>query len=154
MGKRSFRFAPLDVLIIVFVFLFIFVVSQKLLLNQGLYMPEQKISLTIVLENQRDFMGNAISVGDSVYQKGASQPFGIIKNIEIKPAETVVVDSNGNTFLREVPEHLDTFIMIESLGFISKAGSPIIDNSFFHLNQYLPVHTNKVKFATRVVEIR
>lgn len=112
------------------------------------------MTLTIVSENERDFLAESIQVGDAIFQKGASQPFGVITNVEIKPAKVWVNDAQGNTHIRHFEGRKDTHITIEARGFVSIEGSSIIDNSFFHVNQYLPVYTKHTTFATRVVEIR
>lgn len=154
MKKNSCRFTLLDGLVIIILLLIIVVVVKKITLNQYLQMPEQKIVLTFSLENERDFVGDSLSIGDPVFQKGALEPFGTILQVETRPAEEVVTDSNGAMFLGEVPDRFDTFITVETTGFVSRYGGSVIDNSFFYLNQYLSVRTNKVNFAVRVIEVR
>jgi len=154
MKQGSYQFRVKDVLILALLILLVYILAQKVVLREQLKMPMQDMEVYIVAEGLPKPFENDIVIGDHIYQKGAMFPFGKIVEKEVKPAKRVLADANGQYKTVYLNEQSDVGIKIVAPGFVSLAGSPIIDNTFFYSNQYLPVFTEHAQFTSRVINIR
>jgi hypothetical protein len=153
MSQRAFSFTLKDVLITLLLIGVICVIALKFSMPGKLAMPEKELTVVLRIEEQLPSFHKAIKPGDKVFQKGSLEPFGTVVKVEAKPAQHYVPDANGNYYLREFNDQEDVYLTIKSSGFLSLSGSPIIDNTFFHANLYLPAHTDQAVFASRVISV-
>lgn len=154
MRERAFRLTWKDGLILLLLLAVVYIVAQKAMLREQLKMPTRQMEVLIVAESVPNPLVKDIVVGDSIYQKGAMFPFGTIVKKEVSPARRVIADEMGRYHVVYLDEQSDVALTIEAPGFVSLAGSPIIDNTFFYANQYLPAFTDRAVFTSRVIHVR
>ena len=154
MKQRSFQFGVKDILVLLLLVLIAYILVQKVLLRDQLKMPIQNMEVYIVAEGLPKPFENDIVIGDQIFQKGAMFPFGKIVEKDVKPAKRVIADADGQYKTVYLNEQNDVGIKIIAPGFVSLAGSPIIDNTFFYSNQYLPVFTDHATFTSRVIQVK
>lgn len=148
-----YRFKARDVVILLIALAVITIIFSKVLILGKLEMPQRSFTLTIVSEQEPAYMADSILPGDYVYQRGASEPFGKITHVEPQTSMMLIADDYGQMHYKPVDGLYDIYITIDTSGFLSLNGSPIIDRTFFYVNMYLPVFTERANFATRVIEI-
>lgn len=151
--ERPYRFKIKDAVFVLVVLAILVVLYQKWAIRNDLKMPSTDIVLQVVAEQKPEYLMQNILPGDHVYQRGASVPFGKIVGVEPRTANILVADDYGQMHLQPVEGLYDIYITIDTTGFVSLAGSPIIDRTFFHLNMYLPLFTERADFFTRVIGI-
>ena len=153
MTGRAFSFTVKDAFITVLIVLAGCVIVLKAGMVDRLVMPQKDMTVTMVIEGQLPAFHKAIQAGDKVYQKGALNPFGTVVSVEAKPAKIYVADAKGNYHLEAFKDQEDVYLTVRSSGFLSLSGAPIIDDTFFYSNQYLPAHTERATFASRVINV-
>jgi hypothetical protein len=154
MSQRSFSFTFKDVLITLLLLVAAFIIALKASMAEKLVMPHKEMTVTIAIEGQLPSFHESIRPGDKIFQKGALAPFGKVVAVRAEPAKEYVSDARtGKMYLRPFTGEEDVYVTIKSSGFISLNGSPIIDNTFFYPNLYLPAKTDRAVFASRVISV-
>ncbi|RKD23828.1 hypothetical protein BEP19_05205 [Ammoniphilus oxalaticus] len=154
MNQQAVRFTFKDLIFLISLLVVAYIVSQKVILREQLKMPTENMRVHIIAEGVRQPLAEDILIGDAVYQKGAMFPFGRIVDKEVRPARKVIADEHGQHQIVYAEQENDVALTISAPGFVSLAGSPIIDNTFFYSNQYLPIITEHAMFTSRVIQIR
>jgi hypothetical protein len=150
---RPYRFKARDVLVLLIALAFMTILVNKVMILSKLEMPQQGFTLKIAAEQKPAYLADSIQPGDYVYQRGASEPFGKIVAVETAESMMLVADDYGQMHYKPVDGLYDIFMTVDTSGFVSLNGSPIIDRTFFYVNMYLPLFTERADFATRVIEI-
>lgn len=150
---RPYRFKARDVLVLLIALAFMTILVNKVMILSKLEMPQQGFTLKIAAEQMPAYLADSIQPGDYVYQRGASEPFGKIVAVETAESMMLVADDYGQMHDKPVDGLYDIFMTVDTSGFVSLNGSPIIDRTFFYVNMYLPLFTERADFATRVIEI-
>ncbi len=155
MEKYTWRFTFRDVVIVLILVLVAILFVQKLGVARTLDRPDNTFEIVLRLEVKESYMLDKIEVGDKVYQKGSSAVFGVVTAVTHEPARADGMDIiHGQFTLDEVvPNHYNVLITINSVGFSSLDGTPVIDNNMITLNQYLVINTSRVYLPTRVMSI-
>lgn len=155
MEKRSWKFTFRDVLIVLILIAVAILFVQKLSVARSLDRPEANFEIVLRVEVKEDYLLDHVKVGDKVYQKGSSAVFGVVSSVVNEPARADGIDMvNGQYTIDEpVPNNHNLLVTIESKGFPSLNGTPIIDNNMITLNQYLVINTSRVFLPTRVMSI-
>ncbi|BAU26923.1 uncharacterized protein DUF4330 [Aneurinibacillus soli] len=153
MSGRAFSFTAKDAFITVLLVLAGIIIILKAGMASKLVMPPENLTVTMVIEAQLPNFHKSIRAGDKIYQKGALSPFGTVVSVEAKPAKIYTADAKGHYYLREFPEQEDVYVTVRSPGFLSLSGAPIIDDTFFYANQYMPAHTERATFASRILDV-
>ncbi|GEN35207.1 MULTISPECIES: DUF4330 family protein [Aneurinibacillus] len=154
MNQRSFSFTLKDALITLLLIGAAFIIALKASMAGKLVMPHKEMTVTVAIEGQLPSFHKSIRPGDKIFQKGALQPFGEVTAVKAVPAKKYLPDTTtGKYRLASFKGEEDVYLTIKSSGFISLHGSPIIDNTFFHPNLYLPAKTDRAVFASRVISV-
>ena len=103
MSEKKAKFTAIDAIIILVILAVIVVGAIKIL-------P----SFTSGSEKEKDF-ANAITIGDDVTISLTEKDGGVVKNVESKPAVTMVYNSIDGTYSNEVIEgKYDVYVTIEA----------------------------------------
>lgn len=151
--QRPYAFKLRDVLILLVTLVALVIIFQKILIRNDLRMPPVDFAVHVVAEQKGQYLLDNILPGDHVYQRGASVPFGKIVEVVPQTANIITADDYGGMHLMPVSGLYDIHITIDTTGFVSVSGSPIVDRTFFHLNMYLPLFTERADFPVRVIGI-
>ncbi|MFT9848908.1 DUF4330 family protein [Aneurinibacillus sp. REN35] len=155
MTQRSFSFTLKDALITLLLIGAVIIIALKASTAGKLVMPSKEMTVTIAIEGQRPPFSESIRPGDHIsFQKGTFTPFGTVTAVKAVPAKKYLPDATtGKYKLEYFKGEEDVYVTIKASGFISANGSPIIDNTFFHPNLYLPAKTDRAIFASRVISV-
>ncbi|AMA72034.1 MULTISPECIES: DUF4330 family protein [Aneurinibacillus] len=154
MNARAFSFTLKDALITLLLIAAAIIISLKASMAGKLIIPSKEMTVVLRIEGQEPSFHKSIKPGDKIFQKGQLEPFGTVVDVKTRPAEKYLPDVNGNYYLRSFDAEEDVYLTIKAPGFVSLDGRPIIDNTFFHANLYLPAHTNQAVFASRVISVK
>jgi len=121
-GKVFGRINLIDLTLILGIFViaaFAFVVLTK----QGkvVTVPEDKVvEYTMLVKAIRPDVAGYIKQGDIVKKQVTQGPIGMVKSVDIRPAQMVLDTSDGNKVLATSPVEKDTYITIETKGRVGK----------------------------------
>ena len=76
---------------------------------------KKKVDFTVMVQNKDEDFANAITIGDDVTISLTEKDGGVVKNVESKPAVTMVYNSIDGTYSNEVIEgKYDVYVTIEA----------------------------------------
>lgn len=155
MEKRTWKFTLRDALIVALLLIVGILFIQKLSIARELDRPYSTFEIVLRSEVKEAFLLDKIQVGDQVYQKGSQSVFGTVTAVTSEPGTMDNKDIVNGVYIAEqtTPGYYNIVITIESTAFSSLNGTPIIDNNFITLNQYLVINTNRIFLPTRVMSI-
>ena len=125
MSEKKAKFTAIDAIIILVILAVIVVGAIKILPSFTNGSEKEKVDFTVMVQNKDEDFANAITVGDDV------KDGGVVKNVESKPAVTMVYNSIDGTYSNEVIEgKYDVYVTIEADTDVSdlaiKAGSTAV----------------------------
>jgi hypothetical protein len=153
MNTRSFSFTLGDVFITLLLIAAVVITGLKFNLAGHLKMPSENMMVSVVIESADPGYHQAINPGDKVFQKGSLSPFGTVVSVAAKPAKKTITTKDGKIVSMPFSGAEDVYVTIKAHGYKSLNGSPIIDDTFFYVNQYLPAKTSHATFASRVLDV-
>ncbi|WP_027417769.1 DUF4330 family protein [Aneurinibacillus terranovensis] len=153
MDTRPFSFTLRDVLITILILISLCIIGFKVNTANHLKMPARNMTVSLVIEGQPLGYHTSIQPGDRIFQKGSLAPFGTVVSVDAKPTQVTIPMDNGQLSKISFTGEEDVYVKIKSSGFVSLHGSPIIDDTFFYVNQYLPAKTNRAVFGSRIVDV-
>lgn len=157
MSQRSFSFTLKDALITLLLIGAVIIIALKASMTGKLVMPHKEMTVTIAIEGQLPSFHKSIHPGDKIFQKGTmgvTPPFGKVIDVKAVPAKKYLPDATTGSYkLQHFKGEEDVYLTIKATGFVSLDGSPIIDNTFFYPNLYLPARTDGAIFASRVISV-
>ena len=113
MSEKKAKFTAIDAIIILVILAVIVVGAIKILPSFTNGSEKEKVDFTVMVQN-KDF-ANAITIGDDVTISLTEKDGGVVKNVESKPAVTMVYNSIDGTYSNEVIEgKYDVYVTIEA----------------------------------------
>ena len=114
MSEKKAKFTAIDAIIILVILAVIVVGAIKILpFTSG--SEKEKVDFTVMVQNKDEDFANAITIGDDVTISLTEKDGGVVKNVESKPAETMVYNSIDGTYSNEVIEgKYDVYVTIEA----------------------------------------
>ena len=128
MSEKKAKFTAIDAIIILVILAVIVVGAIKILPSFTNGSEKEKVDFTVMVQNKDEDFANAITdVTISLTEKDG----GVVKNVESKPAVTMVYNSIDGTYSNEVIEgKYDVYVTIEADTDVSdlaiKAGSTAV----------------------------
>ena len=129
MSEKKAKFTAIDAIIILVILAVIVVGAIKILPSFTNGSEKEKVDFTVMVQNKDEDFANAITVGDDVTISLTEKDGGVVKNVESKPAVTMVYNSIDGTYSNEVIEgKYDVYVTIEADTDVSaiKAGSTAV----------------------------
>ena len=111
MSEKKAKFTAIDAIIILVILAVIVVGAIKILPSFTSGSEKEKVDFT----NKDEDFANAITIGDDVTISLTEKDGGVVKNVESKPAVTMVYNSIDGTYSNEVIEgKYDVYVTIEA----------------------------------------
>lgn len=115
MSEKKAKFTAIDAIIILVILAVIVVGAIKILPSFTSGSEKEKVDFTVMIQNKDEDFANAITVGDDVTISLTEKDGGVVKNVESKPAVTMVYNSIDGTYSNEVIEgKYDVYVTIEA----------------------------------------
>ena len=112
MSEKKAKFTAIDAIIILVILAVIVVGAIKILPSFTSGSEKEKVDFTVMVQNKDEDFANAITIGDDVTISLTEKDGGVVKNVESKPAVTMVYNS---TYSNEVIEgKYDVYVTIEA----------------------------------------
>ena len=104
MSEKKAKFTAIDAIIILVILAVIVVGAIKILPSFTSGSEKEKVDFTVMVQNKDEDFANAITIGDDVTISLTEKDGGVVKNVESKPAVTMVYNSIDGTYSNEVIE--------------------------------------------------
>ena len=115
MSEKKAKFTAIDAIIILVILAVIVVGAIKILPSFTSGSEKEKVDFTVMVQNKDEDFANAITIGDDVTISLTEKDGGVVKNVESKPAVTMVYNSIDGTYSNEVIEgKYDVYVTIEA----------------------------------------
>ena len=115
MSEKKAKFTAIDAIIILVILAVIVVGAIKILPSFTNGSEKEKVDFTVMVQNKDEDFANAITIGDDVTISLTEKDGGVVKNVESKPAVTMVYNSIDGTYSNEVIEgKYDVYVTIEA----------------------------------------
>lgn len=161
--KRAGRFSVLDLVIVLLLLAAILTIGYRY--YQSAKQAEQDTQQTILISFEvKDMLSSAQqSIGkEALYLDSTGDLFGVLQFqkddslFEVRPAQVIVQDENGNYVMVDGadPTRVDVTGTIKCKGRLNEDGSFLLNGTIpVTPGQTIAVHTEKVSFVLKVVEI-
>ncbi len=115
MAEKKAKFTVIDALIILIVLAVIAVGAVKFAPSLFIKTEKSQAEFTVLISEKDMSFAEAMSVGDKVTLSLTEKDGGVIKNIDVKPAETLTFNSiDGSYSIEEIADKRDIYVTVEA----------------------------------------